>query len=128
MNIAWRRLGAWAAWAACSLGATAGTAGTAGATEHQVVIDSMAFHPKVVHVRPGDTITWLNKDLFVHNVTAAAANSTAHASSGDLAPGKSWRYAVPAAGSFDYVCTLHPVMTGHVEVEAQRRRTAGAAK
>ena len=101
---------------ACWLGAAAigaaGVASAAGATEHQVVIDGMAFHPKVVRVRPGDTITWLNKDMFVHNVTAA----TLHASSGDLAPGKSWRYTVPAAGSFDYACTLHPVMTGHVEV------------
>jgi plastocyanin len=114
MNIAWRRL---AASAACWLGATAGAA------EHQVVIDGMAFHPKVVRVRPGDTITWLNQDMFVHNVAAAA-----HASSGDLAPGKSWRYAVPAAASFDYVCTLHPMMSGHVEVEAVQRRTAGTAK
>jgi plastocyanin len=106
---------------ACWLGAVAmGAAGVASAAEHQVVIDGMAFHPQAVRVRPGDTITWLNKDLFVHNVTAATANGTAHASpgarSGDLAPGKRWRYTVPAAGSFDYACTLHPVMTGHVEV------------
>jgi plastocyanin len=121
MNIAWRRL---AAWAACWLGATTGAANAARATEHQVVIDGMAFHPKVVRVRPGDTITWLNKDMFVHNVTAASA----HASSGELAPGKSWRYAVPAAASFDYLCTLHPMMAGHVEVEAAQRQTAAAAK
>jgi plastocyanin len=100
--------------------------GGAAAAEHQVVIDGMAFHPKLVHVRPGDTITWLNKDMFVHNVTAGAAqagsgtHSGAHsgAHSGDLAPGKSWHYTVPAGGSFDYACTLHPVMTGRVEVEA----------
>jgi plastocyanin len=109
MNIEWRRL---AACAACWLGANGVSMSAAAAAEHQVLIDGMAFHPKVVRARPGDTITWLNKDLFVHNVTAAAL----HASSGNLAPGKSWRYAVPAAGSFDYVCTLHPMMTGHVEV------------
>ena len=103
-----------AACAACWLGAVAGAA----AAEHQVVIDGMAFHPKVVHVRPGDTITWLNKDMFVHNVTAGAANAGSGAHSGDLAPGKSWRYTVPAGGSFDYLCSLHPVMTGRVEVEA----------
>jgi plastocyanin len=103
MKPAWRRL---AVWAACWLGAAAGAA------EHRVLIDGMAFHPKLVHARPGDTITWLNQDLVVHNVSAAAV----HAGSGDLPPGKSWRYTVAAAGSFDYVCTLHPVMTGRVEV------------
>jgi plastocyanin len=77
----------------------------------------MAFHPKVVRVRPGDTITWLNKDLFVHNISAAAA----HVRPGDLPPGKSWRYTMLAAGSLDYVCTLHPVMAGHVEVEAGKK-------
>jgi plastocyanin len=112
MKLAWRRL---AACAACWLGGVAG-AGVASAAEHQVVIDGMAFHPQVVRVRPGDTITWLNKDLFVHNVTAGARHASSGAHSGDLAPGKSWRYTVPAAGSFDYACTLHPVMTGHVEV------------
>jgi plastocyanin len=117
MNTAWRRL---SACAACWLGAVA-AADVATAAEHQVVIDGMAFHPKVVHVRPGDTITWLNKDLFVHNVTAAAAQASPGVRSGDLAPGKSWRYTVPATGSFDYACTLHPVMTGRVEVE---RRSA----
>jgi plastocyanin len=37
-------------------------------------------------------------------------------SSGDLAPGKTWRYVVPAGASFDYMCTLHPVMKGRVDV------------
>jgi plastocyanin len=114
MNIAWRHL---AACAACWLGAVA----VATAAEHQVVIDGMAFHPKVLRVQPGDTITWLNKDMFVHNVTVAAAHASSGARSGDLAPGKSWRYTVPAAGSFDYACTLHPVMTGHVEVESGKK-------
>jgi hypothetical protein len=35
---------------------------------------------------------------------------------------------VPAAASFDYLCTLHPMMAGHVEVEAAQRQTAAAAK
>jgi len=114
MNIERRRL---AACAAVWLGAMAmGAAMDAAAAEHQVVIDGMAFHPRVVRVRPGDTITWLNKDLFVHNVTAATAHASSGARSGNIAPGKRWRYVVPAVASFDYVCTLHPVMTGHVEI------------
>jgi plastocyanin len=84
----------------------------AGAAEHHVVIDAMKFTPQVVQVKPGDTIVWENRDMFVHNVTSAAAK----VSSGDLAPGKSWRYVVRAGPSFDYLCTLHPVMKGRVDV------------
>ncbi|WP_083685028.1 cupredoxin domain-containing protein [Massilia putida] len=84
----------------------------AGAAEHHVVIDAMKFSPQVVQARPGDTIVWENRDMFAHNVTAAAAK----VSSGDLAPGKTWRYVVRAGASFDYLCTLHPVMKGRVDV------------
>lgn len=92
----------------------------AGAAEHHVVIDAMKFSPQVVQVKPGDTIVWENRDMFVHNVTAAAAR----VSSGDLAPGKSWRYVVPAGASFDYLCTLHPVMKGRVDVGGPRKAPA----
>jgi plastocyanin len=95
------------------------------AADHRVVIDGMAFTPKVVSVRPGDTITWVNRDMFVHNVTAAAKGI----SSGDLKPGQSWRHKVRQEETFDYLCTLHPVMTGRVEVggyikTARRRSTS----
>ncbi len=83
----------------------------AGAAEHHVVIDGMKFTPQVVQVKKGDTIVWENRDMFVHNVTAAGVKS------GDLQPGKTWRWAVPAKMSFDYLCTLHPVMKGRVEVK-----------
>ena len=84
----------------------------AGAAEHRVVIDAMQFSPQVVEVKPGDTIVWENRDMFVHNVTGAAAGM----SSGDLAPGKTWRYKVRAGASFDYLCTLHPTMKGRVDI------------
>ena len=93
----------------------------AGAAEHHVVIDNMQFSPQVVRVRPGDTIVWENHDMFAHNVTAAAAR----VSSGDLAPGKSWRYVVrTGTSSFDYLCTLHPVMKGRVDVAGPAPRHA----
>jgi plastocyanin len=92
-------------------------AAAAVAADHRIVIDAMTFTPKVVAVRPGDTITWVNKDMFVHNVTAAVAGIK----SGDLKPGQSWRHRVRQGEAFDYLCTLHPVMTGRVEVEEKIR-------
>jgi len=88
----------------------------AGAAEHRVVIDAMQFSPQVVEVKPGDTIVWENRDMFVHNVTGAAAG----VGSGDLAPGKTWRYKVRAGASFDYLCTLHPTMKGRVDIVKSR--------
>jgi plastocyanin len=91
----------------------------AGAAEHRVVIDGMHFSPQVVQVKPGDTIVWENRDMFVHNVTADGIKS------GDLQPGKTWRWGVPAKVSFDYLCTLHPVMKGRVEISKRHSRAGG---
>jgi plastocyanin len=99
-------------------------ASAAVAADHQVVIDGMAFTPKVVSVRPGDTVTWVNRDMFVHNVTAAAAGIK----SGDLKPGQAWRHTVRQGETFDYLCTLHPVMTGQVEVKVTVKGAVSPAR
>jgi plastocyanin len=67
----------------------------------------------------------VNQDLFAHNVTAAGAGIR----SGDLQPGQRWRHTVRVGENFDYLCTLHPVMTGRVEAgaplkPARRRSTS----
>jgi len=109
------------AWALCCLCCLAASpSARAAPARHEVVIDAMRFTPQVVHVRPGDTIVWTNRDLVAHNVTANAVQLR----SGDLAPGQSWRYTVRPGASFGYLCTLHPVMTGRVELEATRAPTA----
>jgi plastocyanin len=87
------------------------------AAEHRVLIDGMAFTPRVVQARPGDTIVWTNKDLFVHNVTADKGDLR----SGELQSGQAWRYTVGAGPSIDYRCTLHPTMTARIEVGAARK-------
>jgi plastocyanin len=90
----------------------AAPASAAPRVDHRVVIEGMRFTPQVIQVKPGDTITWENRDMVAHNVTAKAGPVR----SGDLQPGQSWRYKVPAGGSLDYLCTLHPMMTARVEL------------
>jgi plastocyanin len=97
---------------------TAAVATSSMAAGHRVTIDAMAFTPRVVQARPGDTITWVNKDMFVHNVTADAGLH-----SGELQPGRSWTFTVPAGAAIDYACTLHPTMRGHIDIIAQRPKT-----
>ena len=78
------------------------------AKTHTITIEGMRFQPEVLTVERGDTIVWVNKDLFPHTVTAWSGPFD----SGDIATGKSWSYTVKAEGLFGYFCTYHPTMKG----------------
>jgi len=73
---------------------------------HEVAIEGMKFVPERLEVAVGDTVTWTNKDIVPHTVTAKAARIE----SGDLAQGKRYRLVVKKKGQIDYVCRLHPGM------------------
>jgi len=66
----------------------------------------MKFSPDRLEVAVGDTVTWTNKDLVPHTVTAAGAGIE----SGNIAPGASWKYVVKRRGEVNYVCRYHPTM------------------
>ncbi|MBK6005594.1 cupredoxin family copper-binding protein [Ramlibacter ginsenosidimutans] len=86
--------------------------GSAAAATHVVTIEGMKFEPGELTVHRGDRITWTNKDLVPHTVTAAGAFN-----SGAIAPGKSWSWLAGAPGAHDYVCTYHPTMKARVVVQ-----------
>ena len=73
-----------------------------------VVMDGTTFSPNELSVRVGETVEWMNKDPFPHNVTSALGGFR----SGDLEPDQAWRWQAAKAGAFPYVCTLHPGMKG----------------
>jgi plastocyanin len=79
---------------------------------HEVAMQGVQFVPATLKVRRGDTVVWINRDAFAHTATAAGAFD-----SKSIAEGKSWRYRADRAGTFAYVCTLHPTMKGTLEVE-----------
>jgi plastocyanin len=72
------------------------------------VIEGMKFVPERLEVAAGDRITWTNRDIVPHTVTAKAAGIE----SGPLAQGKSFSYVARKAGEIAYLCRLHPVMHG----------------
>lgn len=76
------------------------------AVVHTVVIQNMQFTPATLILKPGDHVTWMNKDLVVHTATAQAAPFD----SGDIAPGKSWTYTVQKPGVIVYLCRYHAAM------------------
>ena len=83
-----------------------------GAT-HTVIIENMQFNPPELHVRRGERIVWVNKDLFPHTATAASRAFD----SGSIAADASWAYVARTAGKYPYGCSFHPSMKGTLEVK-----------
>lgn len=68
------------------------------------------FVPTTFTVKTGTQVTWTNNDITDHTVTGRGWGSQT------IKPGASWSYTFNNTGSFDYHCTIHPVMQGTVNV------------
>jgi plastocyanin len=93
--------------------AAAGLNAHAAGQHHTVVIENMQFNPNVLEVRRGDTVEWINKDIFPHNATA---DNRSFAST-DIAVGKSWQWKAAKRSTISYFCTLHPTMKATLVVK-----------
>ena len=71
-----------------------------------------SFSPGTVTIAIGGTVTWTNHDITTHTSTA-----TAGAWNTSIAPGATFSRVFPAAGTFDYKCTIHPTMSGSIVVK-----------
>ena len=72
---------------------------------------SYRFEPAAIEVDAGATVTWTNHDEFTHNVAFDGDAPLA------MKPGESVTRAFPTAGTFAYMCSLHPrEMRGSVAV------------
>jgi plastocyanin len=78
-----------------------------------VVIDDCAFEQTVTYVDPGDTVRWVNRDVYPHSVTGAAL-SWGTADLLDRKDAVSYRF--DDEGVYPYYCDLHPSMVGAVVV------------
>ena len=95
-------------------GAEAEDGGGGGGGGTEVSMESIKFVPDSVTIAPGDTVTWVNNDTVDHDVTGDGFKS---GDAGGMANGDTFEHTFPDAGTFDYVCTVHPGMEGTVEVE-----------
>ena len=73
-----------------------------------------AFSPTKVTIKKGESVTWTNSGQAPH--TATATNGSFD--TGLLTAGKSATVTFNTAGSFGYVCVVHPEMVGTVVVAA----------
>lgn len=94
------------------LAATAAPAAVAAASRvHVVVIDKMAFGPAPAGLRVGDTIEWVNRDIFRHTATARDGRFDI-----DLPPNGRGRTLMRAAGQVAVYCRYHAGMTAVLAV------------
>jgi plastocyanin len=79
-----------------------------------VTIKNFKFSPGTSSVHVGDTITWTNQDIAPHTATAKDKSFD----TGTINKNKSGSHTFTTAGTFPYICTIHPSMTGTVTVLA----------
>ena len=77
-----------------------------------VSIENFSFVSAEITVSAGTTVTWTNNDTVPHTVTST--DNTFN--SGNIDPGATFTFTFADAGTFDYVCSYHPNMTGSVVV------------
>jgi plastocyanin len=90
----------------------AGAPTGADAATQSVHAELAAFAPSQVDVLSGETVEWSNVSPRVHTVTSDAGLF----GTDDLQPGAVFAQRFDAPGAYPYHCTIHPQMTGEVDV------------
>ena len=80
-------------------------------------IVGFAFAPGTVTVPLGTAVTWTNRDGDPHTASGSGWNS------GVLSQGQSFTYVTQQAGSFAYICEIHPDMSGTLTVTGGNQTT-----
>jgi plastocyanin len=75
-----------------------------------VNVDKLAFGAVPANLRVGDSVLWVNRDLFRHSATAVGHFDV------ELAPGARRRMLLTKAGVFPFSCKYHPGMKAVLKV------------
>jgi plastocyanin len=78
-----------------------------------VEIKDACFNPTVLHIPPGQKVTWINRDDLLHTVSGTAQSFGTY---DQLRLDQSVSYQFKANGVYTYFCLLHPGMTGSIVV------------
>jgi LPXTG-motif cell wall-anchored protein len=82
------------------------------AADPGVTIVDFNFRPATITVNAGDTVTWTNSGKAPHDARGGGISTPT------LKPGQSASHTFSSAGSFSYICSIHPFMKGKVVVRA----------
>jgi plastocyanin len=96
-----------------SMAAVRGGAPTAAGYGADVKISGFAFGPAKHTVAVGQPVTWVNDDASPHQITVVSTQER----SPILRKGESHAQGFKTAGTYEYICGLHPSMKGTIEVK-----------
>ena len=100
--------------AALALALAGFAAKPAAAQNSAVSIVDFSFNPATLSVTAGSTVTWTNNGAAPHTATGTGGEFD----TGTLQPGQSGSITFSNAGTYSYLCSIHPQMTGSISVTA----------
>ena len=78
----------------------------------EIAMENLVISPAEVSAKVGDTIVWINKDVFAHTATAKNGDFDV-----TLPPKKSATSVLKKAGTVEYYCRYHPNMKATLKIE-----------
>lgn len=82
-----------------------------GAETYNVSIENFSFKPAELNIKKGDTVIWINQDSMPHKISGNGFQSDT------LSKEQSFSFVFNNAGTFDYICSIHPSMKGKIIVK-----------
>jgi plastocyanin len=78
-----------------------------------VSIENFAFGPGEISISVGDTVLWTNDES---SITHTSTSDDGLWDSGNIPAGSRFEHTFDEAGTFAYICTIHPSMTATITV------------
>lgn len=97
----------------------------AGASPVTIVQQGRKFVPDLVAITVGESVSFPNRDVFLHNVFSQS--SARKFDLGSFKRGESKDKSFPTAGVVDVYCNIHPEMAATILVLPNRRHTRAAS-
>jgi plastocyanin len=92
----------------------AGANAAAPVSGNSVAIKGFAFAPAALTVKVGTKVTWTNQDSDAHTVTSQGSGGPLNSPA--MSNGATFSFTFTKAGTYQYLCTIHPFMTATVTV------------
>ena len=78
----------------------------------QITVENLVFSPTETSAKVGDTVEWVNKDVFAHTATARNGDFDV-----TMPPKMTVTLVLKKAGTVDYYCRFHPNMKAQLKIE-----------
>lgn len=87
------------------------TAVTPSDSSNLILIENFKFSPETLTIKTGDTVEWKNNDSTIHTIVFDNLKSDS------INQGGTYTHTFDTAGTFNYICGVHPSMKGTIIVQ-----------